>query len=97
MAGRYAFARESSTGLSLPGTETVETEGPGALLRRNLCRRRPGWNGCTMRVRATIAVVGAPGPSRFARVAERLKAQRRAQARPLKRRVRRSVLHGITG
>ena len=33
-----------------------------ALLRRDLCRRRPGRNGCTMRVRAATRVVACPAP-----------------------------------
>jgi hypothetical protein len=87
MTRRYAFA-EMPFNVSGPAPpETVETEGPGAPAVRSL--PAPARMERKQDVGAGRSAGGRlPGPSHFSRVAERLAAQRRAQASPLKPRVR---------
>jgi hypothetical protein len=88
MAGRYACTRMLFNGPELRRPEAVEPEGPGAPAARSLPaparteRKHDAGPGQT-------AGGFPPGPSHFSRVAERLAAQRRAQASPLKPRVMR--------
>ena len=95
MAGRYAFAEMLFNVSGLAPLETVESEGPGApaVGSRPAPARTEGVHGAGAGHDAGDYL---PGPSHFSRVAGRLAAQRRAAARradasPLKPRVRRTT------
>jgi hypothetical protein len=78
MAGRYAFAEMLFNVSGLATLETVEREGPGALAVRS--RPAPARMERAHDAGAGRDVGGClAGPSHFSRVAERFKAQRRAQ------------------
>jgi hypothetical protein len=93
MTGQYAWAEVLFNGPELASERKPLSRKDRALLRRDLCRRRPGGNGSTMRVRAVPRVIACPAPhlSRLSTDGLRLSGERRseAQARVLQRRVRR--------